>query len=152
MGEPSDEGDNWSIEGHFEHGRFPTSSLEWTESDPSDWFKSEPFLECESRILSESDSARSASHGQSQEEDEKGRYPYSTFKFTSSSPPTSAATSSTFTTFTDTSTILHRVDDGARARSESDHSYSRDGKCVKLQGRDTGGGGTPSVWPGPITS
>ena len=32
-----------------------------------------------------------------------------------------------------------------------DHSYSRDGKCVKLQGRDTGGGGTPSVWPGPIT-
>ena len=74
MGEPSDESDNWSIEGHFEHGRFPTSSFEWTESDPSDWFK-QPFLECESRILSESDSARPASHGQSQEEDEKGGYP-----------------------------------------------------------------------------
>ena len=149
MGEPSDESDNWSIEGHF-NGRFPTSSFAWTESNPSDWFK-QPFLQCESELLPESDSARPTPLGQSQEEDKgKRRYSYSSFEFTNSTPPTSIASSSTFTTVSDTPTILHR-DDGARARSESDHSYSRDRECVKPQSRDTGGGGTNSVWQRPIT-
>ena len=151
MGEPANENDNWSIEGHF-NGRFPTSSFAWTESNASDWFK-EPFLQCESELLPESDSARPTPLGQSQEEDEgKRRYSYSSFEFTSSTPPTSIASSSTFTTVSDTPTILHRGgDDGASARSESDHSYSRDRECVKPQGQDTGGGGAIAVWQRPIT-
>ena len=69
MGDFSIESDSWPIEDYLEQGQFPTSSLEWTERDPSDWFKSEPFCESESRILSPSDSPRIPSHGQSQEED-----------------------------------------------------------------------------------
>ena len=45
MGDSSNESDIWPIEGYLEQGQFPTSSLEWTERDPSDWFKSEPFFE-----------------------------------------------------------------------------------------------------------
>ena len=149
MGDFSIESDSWPIEDYLEQGQFPTSSLEWTERDPADWFKSEPLCESEPRLLSPPDSPRFPSPVQSQEENKGGDNALSSFKFSSCPPPTSAAS-----TVTNNFSNLLSIYDVARARSDSrsDHRYSRDEKCLDFQGREAGGGTAPPDWPGPITS
>ena len=146
MGDFSIEGNSWAIEEYLEQGQLPTSSLEWTEWDPADWFESGPFCGPEHRLLSQPNSPGLPSPVAIQEEDERGNDPLSTFKFTPCPSSTSASSSTTTVTIA-TSNLLR-----ARSDSRSDHKYSRGEKCINLQGREEGGGTAPPDEPGPITS
>ena len=152
MGDISNEGHLWPIEDYLEDGQFPSSSLEWTERNPSNWFEfPQPLCEPEPRLLSPPNAPWLPPPGQSQE-GENGDNTFSSFRFKTSSPPTSAACSSV--TITNTSTTLLTIHDVTRARADprSEHGYSRDGECDGPQSREPRGGGAPPNRPNrPIT-
>ena len=146
MGDFTIESNSWAIEEYLDQGQLPTSSLEWTERDPADWFESGSLCGSEHGLFPQPNSPGLPSSVPIQEKGEGGDDPLPSFKFTTCPSSTSASPSTTTVTIS-TSNLLR-----TRSDSRSDHEYSQSGKCIDLQGQEGGGGTALPDEPRPTTS